>query len=364
MENESKMVTTKIPCKGCGSAMVYSAKTQSLECVSCGSTEAIQTNNDKIIEQNYSSSLNIDEKESGMGLETKNFHCNTCGAVTMVDPQTVTFACSFCGSENVNEDSHKTKIIRPQGLLPFKMPQEKAYQIFKEWIGGGWFHPNSLKKVTRLDKINGVYVPFWTYDAYTESNWYAEAGYHYYETEHYTDSEGNSQTRQVQRTNWVPASGYYEYWFDDVTVIASQGITQARIQQVYPFALGDLVNYDSQFLVGWKSELYHKDVNEGFKIAEGIMEAHIEAECIKQIPGDTHRFLEVHTNKRDLTFKHILLPIWIAAYTFNGKTYQVVVNGTTGKISGEKPYSWIKITIFIIFLISIGLIIYGLTQNK
>ncbi len=352
MEDKPKIQgIVKNPCKQCGGEAIYSAKKQKLVCGFCGAEESLILENDKIIEKSYHDNILSDSHDTGMGKEHKNFHCKSCGSVTMVDITTVVINCPFCGSSQVNEEAYTKTIIKPEGIIPFTIEKNVAYQTFKEWIGTGWFRPNSLKNVTTLEKIHGVYVPFWTYDAMTESTWWAEAGYYYYETEYYTDENGNTQTRQVQKIRWIPVSGNYDEFFDDVTVIGSKGISQSRVQQIYPYDFAKLINYDPRLLIGWESELYGIDVHKGFEVADKIMDDFIYQACARQIPGDTYRFLQVNTHKFNITYKHLLLPVWIAAYRFNGKVYQVIVNGQTGKISGEKPLSWTKIIIFILFIV-------------
>jgi hypothetical protein len=231
-------------------------------------------------------------------------------------------------------------------------------QTFKDWITVGWFTPNNLKKVRDLAKIEGVYVPFWTYDAKTESDWTAEAGYHYYVDVETTDANGNKVWTKQQRTRWEYVSGYDQHSFDDVLVIASKGVSQNRAQQVYPYRLNDTVNYEPKFMLGWKAEVTALSVEQGFKVADGIMDDFIEKDIAGQIPGDTYRNLDIRTHKHGITFKHILLPIWIAAYTFDNKLYQVIVNGQTGQISGEKPISWVKVTLAIVAAIILVAILY------
>lgn len=352
MENQPKIQNiVKNPCKQCGGEAIYSAKKQKLVCGHCGFEEDLIIKTDKIIEKSYHEHITPDGHEEGLGKEHKNFACKSCGSVTMVDATDVVLNCPFCGSSQVNAEAYDKRIIRPEGIIPFVVEKNTAYQKFKSWIGTGWFRPNDLKKVTTLEKIHGVYVPFWTYDAMTESTWWAEAGYYYYETEYYTDANGNTQSRQVQKVRWIPVSGNYDEFFDDVTVIGSKGIAQSRVQDIYPYDFKKLINYDPRLLIGWESELYGIDVHKGFDIAEKIMDDYIRSACARQIPGDTYRFLEVNTHKYNITYKHILLPVWIAAYRYHGKVYQVIVNGQTGKISGEKPLSWIKILLFILAII-------------
>lgn len=345
--NENKLPQiTHIKCPNCGSPEVgYSAEVKKLQCTHCKHTWDLPRNTDKIVERKLGEGFNLAEMPKGFGLETKISHCTGCGSEISLPANQVNTSCPFCGSTKVNDEAMNTNVIQPAGILPFTFPQKQALSRFKEWMNEGWFHPNDLQALAKLEKIRGVYLPFWTYDAHTESTWTADAGYHYYETESYTDSEGKTQTRQVQKTNWVPVSGYLSHFFDDVTIIASKGISQADIQTVYPFDMKEVVNYDSQYVLGWDCEVYQRDVKEGFQMADAIIDNNLREMCGKKVPGDTYKNLKVSTHKTNLTFKHILLPIWIAAYFYGGKKYQFLVNGQNGKIHGEKPYSPWKIAL-------------------
>ncbi|MFN0204418.1 MAG: hypothetical protein ACKVTZ_23065 [Bacteroidia bacterium] len=360
MEDKKQSNVLSMQCPNCGSKEIsYSADTQQLACAHCRHSWALPKGRDKIVERHLGDGFNIDELPRGFGLDQKLIKCKSCGSNTAVETKQVNTSCPFCGSTSVNEEAMKTNVIQPVGVLPFTISHKKALDMFKAWIGEGWFHPNDLGEIARLDKIRGIYLPFWTYDAFTESSWTAEAGYYYYETETYTDSEGRRQTRQVQKVRWVPTSGYYEYFFDDVLIVASKGLPQDVLDKINDFKLEKIVNYDSQYLMGWDCEVYQMDLKEGFKRADKRMDESLYALCSKQVPGDTQRYLQVSSRKSALTFKHILLPIWIAAYTYNGKIYQFVVNGQTGSITGEKPYSTVKIFFAILAaIIIVALFLY------
>ncbi|MEM7036095.1 MAG: hypothetical protein AAF570_03875, partial [Bacteroidota bacterium] len=342
-----------VPCDNCGSEMVYDPGNEGLLCNHCGHTRSIPKASDMVEERSYRDALNMSTQPTGYGVETKVFHCNNCGAETAVDPDQVAFDCPFCGSTNVNAEAHDAKVITPSGVLPFKVTRKQANEKFNEWLGQGFFAPGNLTAIAKLDKLHGVYLPFWTYDAFCQSHWTAMAGYHYYETEYYTDSDGNQQSKQVRKTRWVPTSGYFEHSFDDVLVLGSQGLKQKFTEKIFPFDLNEVVNYDSRYILGMESEVYQKDVKEGFDVAEGIMDGMIKSMIQKEIPGDTHKQLRIRTHKDDITFKHVLLPIWIAAYDYNGKIYRFLVNGQTGKISGKKPVSTGKIIALIVFIVAI-----------
>lgn len=354
-----------LKCDNCGSPnMTWSAEKQVMLCDACGHAIAVETASDMVIEQSFSEGVAVSQSAAkGLGAEKKSFTCNNCGAVTVIDPTETDLTCDFCTSTNVNVEAFSNQTIQPAGILPFKITKKGAAEAFAGWIGRGWFHPSGLKKYAEVDKMHGLYIPFWTYDADSASSWTAEAGYYYYETETYRDSQGNQQTRQVQKVRWVPASGYYQHWFDDVLVAGSQGIKQRMVEGIYPFPLQEVVNYEPNFLLGWKSEVYGLDVQEGYQVAEDIMDGHIRQEIIKTIPGDTHRNLHVNTRYTNITFKHLLLPVWVCAYLYNKKAYQVLINGQTGKINGQKPISWIKVTLAVLVVAAIGFAIWYFTKG-
>jgi A2L zinc ribbon domain len=346
------------PCSACGGRMEFWATKQKLECNFCGHTEAVEVGNDQLVERDFAQGLQVREADlTGLGVQRKQIACRTCGAHSTIPMDAVTTTCEFCGANTVNDEAYDTRTIKPQGVIPFAVEQKTALTTFREWIGSGFFRPRGLKKVTNVDTIRPVYVPFWTYDAKTQSDWQAESGYHYYVTESYTDQSGQSQTRQVQRTRWEYSSGNHTDAFDDVTVIASKGITQARVERIYPYQLDKLVNFAPEFILGKTAEVYALDLAKGYDVAQDIMDKHIRSKIVSKIPGDTYRNLNINTQRWDVTYKHVLLPIWIAAYLYKEKSYQVVVNGQTGSISGEKPWDWLKIIITIV--LAVGLIVGG-----
>lgn len=353
-----------VPCSACGNELIYDPGKAMLLCPSCGNTQVLPSSNDLVVERSFADAARLAEQPQGFDVDAKLFHCNNCGANTSVAKDEVAFNCPFCGSTNVNAEAHQARCIRPAGILPFKVTRANALEKFKTWIGKGFFAPKQLSKLAQLDKIRSVYLPFWTYDAETFSEWSAESGYYYYTTESYTDSSGNVKTKQVRHTRWVRTGGYHQKAFDDVLVLGSTALEQRFTEKIFPYELNDLVNYDSRYILGHESEVYQKDVSQAFDVADSIMDAEIKAEVSKRVPGDTHRGLRISTRKSGITFKHILLPAWIAAYTYKDKVYRFLVNGQTGKINGKKPTSIGKVLLVILLAAAvIGTIIFFATRG-
>ena len=349
-----------LPCPTCGGELSYSTKKQQINCDHCGFVKPYDQANDMVQELSLENAAKAMSQFTPKTINKKVIDCESCGSQIMIEDDAVSIRCNFCGSEKVNEKAIEKNLIQPQGIIPFMISKQEAKDKFKEWIKKGWFKPNKLKTLAALGDVHGIYVPFWTYDAKTHTQWSGEAGYYYYETETYTDSDGETQTREVQRTRWEYHRGNFDKFFDDILIVASKGLPHKVITPIYPFELEKVVNFSNNLLVGWEAEIYSLDVLEGYQIADKQMDKELRRIASNALGGDTQRGLSVHSQKWGQTFKHIILPVWICSYQYNDKTYQFAVNGQTGKINGSKPTSWIKVTFFILFIIAISFGIYYL----
>ena len=334
---------TQVECPNCGAVMEFDPEIQGLRCSYCGSDRKIEVDHSKIEEKDLDSATVL----KGWDLHVQNFQCESCGA-TITTERNITGDCPFCGSHYVKELPRHDDIIRPENLVPFGISLDKAKEIFRMWLGRGWFRPNDLKDIRKLQKMHGIYIPFWTYDCNTHAEWTAESGYYYWETEWYTTYENGKhvrRSRQVRKTRWVPSRGRRDDEFDDTLILASKGIDEGIAEKIYPFQLDALVPYRSDYLTGWMAEEYSIGIHEGWRKARSKLNQEVQRRCARDIPGDTHRFLNVTTTFSDLKYKHILLPIWSASYHYKKKLYHFLINGQTGEVQGEKPLSWIKIAI-------------------
>jgi predicted RNA-binding Zn-ribbon protein involved in translation (DUF1610 family) len=345
-------------CSQCNGEMTYQATAQQLVCGHCGHAMAIPESEGQraVVEYDLEQGLAM-SRQRGYGTEVRATGCQECGATVSFTGQSTAKECEFCGSPQVLEQAANRNVIQPGSLVPFQVNREAASTAFTGWLKGLWFRPSNLKHKAAVAEMNGVYVPYWTFDARVHSDWTAQAGYYYYETEHYTetDNQGNQveKSKQVRKTRWEHAWGSRNDAYDDILICASRGLPENLAGRLRTFDTAALVPYEPSYLSGWKAEEYAVALNDGWKQAVGTMESEQHTRCKKDVPGDTQRSLNVTNTYSDETFKHVLLPIWISAYRYNENVYRFLVNGQTGEVTGKAPLSALKIILFILFLTAI-----------
>jgi DNA-directed RNA polymerase subunit RPC12/RpoP len=325
----------KFPCAACGADVVWNPGADALRCPYCGTERAVPKKFGQVVEKPIEEGLRA-PRDLGWGVSRKTVRCQRCGASQSVEPGLAALRCAFCGAPAVVEAPAAGNMIRPEGLLPFKVDRHRAAEMFRGWLSRLWFRPNDLGEKSELNALQGVYVPFWTFDAATHSDWEAEAG-----TPYQVTVDGRSETR----IRWEPSSGFLEKFFDDLPVAASKGVPRPLLQGLEPFPTKDLLVYDPSFLSGFLAEEYAVDLAEALREARLRMEAEIRSACAAQIPAPMHRNLVVKTAWSGLAYKSGLFPIWIAAYDYRGAPYRFLVNGVTGKVSGKAPWSAMKIVL-------------------
>lgn len=353
--NESAINAFNLPCPSCGGHLAYSAHHKKISCEHCGYLEEVDDSNDQVVERSLAEAVETIRDFVPEDLGKKVFACDNCGANFMVESDKVKVSCGFCGSLNVNVEAYEHNLIQPVGIIPFYISREEALNGFKKWINEGWFHPNKLKKLSEIEDLHGLYIPFWTYDAETSSDWNGQAGYYYNETVQ-VRSNGRMQTQNIRKVRWESRSGHIDHFFDDTLVVASNGLSQTFLEKILPFRLEEVVNFDPRLMIGWEAEVSSIEVDRGYQMAEQIMDHKLRNMCSAQLGGDTQRNLHVTSSKCNQTFKHIILPIWLCSYLYNGKVYHFTINGQTGRVNGKKPISWFKIGILVFLFV---LFIFG-----
>jgi LSD1 subclass zinc finger protein len=355
-DGEKEKISNEFNCTGCGAVLQFKPGTKNLTCTYCGAENEIEDVQAEIEEIDYEKFMReqYDKEEK---IEIVSVKCNACGASITLDPNITSDNCPYCASSIVVEGGTTSTILKPESLLPFAVDKNKAAELFRGWIKGLWFAPGDLKKADiGTEKINGIYVPYWTYDTRAETSYTGQRGIYYYETETYTTTENGqtvTKTRQVRKTRWYFTAGHVRDIFDDVLVIASHTLPKKYTTKLEPWNLKDLVPYNDKYLSGFRSESYQLDLAAGLEEAKNIMEPVIYTSIRRDIGGDEQRIFTANTAYHDITFKHILLPIWISSYRFKEKVYRFLINGQTGEVQGERPWSAIKIIAAVLVAIAI-----------
>jgi len=344
----------RFPCNTCGSDMRFDPAEGMLVCDHCGNREPIDGGSSlehALVELDFDKALGADLPRAEMQ-DARYVTCPNCGARIEIDGPDHAIECPFCATPIV-ADSGAARQIKPRALLPFAKTERQARKAMTDWLGKLWFAPNGLQEYARKGRrMHGIYVPYWTYDADTKSRYTGERGTIYYVTRTVRRDGKNVSVRE-QRVRWTPTSGRVARFFDDILVLASISLPKKYTDGLQPWDLSQLVPYNPEYLAGFGAEGYTVDLKDGFTEARAYMDQMIRRDVRFDIGGDRQRILTLQTKVSDVTFKHILLPVWMAAYKYRGKTYRFVVNGRTGRVQGERPWSRWKIA----FAIAVGLIL-------
>lgn len=349
---------TVFECSNCGGNLEFRPGAGSLECPFCGTRNDLPTDATPEIyeELDYRTAVRNLETSSTT-VQVRLLQCSGCGAGVTLQPTESTSECPYCGTHVVSESDPRS-VLQPQYILPFALEVSDGAKRFRKWISTRRFAPKALKQYTRVSEpLSGIYYPFWTYDSDTTSKYSGMRGVYYRETVRTTNSEGKTVTRTVTKTRWYPAAGTVSRVFDDVLVPASESLEPELVAKAKDFPLGQLVDYDSRYLSGFRGETYSVDLEEGFAEAKSIMDRQIRADVRADIGGNAQRITSLHTRHRDVTFKYIVMPFYALKYKFREKYFPVIINGVTGTVAGKRPVSWFKIVLTA--LIAAGIAVGG-----
>lgn len=327
-------------CKNCGGVMEFDVKTQSLKCSNCETLQEIEKNTEGVQEH----TLNHYHKKVVRAEEKKSstMQCPGCGALVEVEATSTAKDCPYCGIPFVLAKKQESSII-PDGVVPFTIDKNAVGDIFRRWMKGRWLAPGELKHLYQQDKLQGIYIPYWTFDAKADAEYTAEGGRDH--VVHYKDKDGHDQTRV--ETHWSFTRGRMNHFFDDILVHASKRLDEGLIQRIEPFNTQNIPAYTPDYLSGYNSEVYTVELEEAHVTAKRLMEDQLrrlaEQDVLRRY--DHVRGVRISARYSGETYKHVLLPVYATAYQYKGKQYTVLVNGQTGEIKGEYPKSPFKIAL-------------------
>lgn len=363
------------PCESCGADLEFHIGEQAMKCPHCGHVKQIERRLEgELPEQDFHAMLEsirqwreeAKAKKTSADPETaaaesahRELRCDSCGGnVEFYGTLTSTF-CPYCGSPMQLEKAHKSDPHRipVDGILPFQIDHDHARENLTQWVNSRWFAPTRFRTERAMGKFNGVYLSYFTFDSMTSTAYTGQRGEHYY----VTVGTGKNQ-RTERRTRWYPASGNFQRFFDDVLVLANTGLRRDYMLALEPWPLLKVVAFDQQMLAGLMARTYDIELDECFADGKQRIDAAIHAEVRQRIGGDTQVVSSVKSRYDAMTYKHLLLPVWLLAYQHNNKTFQVFINAATGEVQGERPYSIWKILLAILLALVVAGGIFAATQ--
>lgn len=350
------------PCEGCGADLKFSIGQQQLKCPFCGFEKELELGDDaEIREQDFHAMLahlrelrtsETEESDLQAGEETANeVRCESCGANVVFLGTLTSTDCPYCASPIQRDDVHRCDVRVPvDAVLPFLIDRDQAKTNLKDWVKSRWFAPNKFRERGADGKFNGVYLPYWTFDTLTFNVFSGQRGEYYY----VTVGTGKNKRRE-RRTRWYPASGKFQRFFDDVLVPATTKLDANMMISLEPWPLQKCLPFTQEVLAGYFARTYDLELDDGFTHGKKRIDDAIYNDVCSRIGGDTQRVHSIKSRYDGLMYKHVLLPLWLMAYKYHDKTYQVYVNAATGEVQGSRPYSWVKI----LFAVMGGLAVVG-----
>ena len=370
-DDKPPVITNSLNCNNCGAVLHYEPGTTSLKCDHCGSLNEIADTSGNPEIESFAYDSFVDSLESApVDPGMLNVKCNNCGSSTVLPANVTADKCPFCSSPLVIQLTDKQGYVRPHYILPFQVSKEVAKQDFIDWLKGLSFAPADLiQKVNDSSTpIDGVYLPYWSFDAETSTSYEGMRGDYYYVTETYVeevDGEEVMREREVREINWFPAFGNVANSFRNIIITATKSLNQETINKLGAWDFGKLMNYDERYVSGFRSETYQISPADALEVAKNSMAPVINQTIRQDIGGNEQQITGSNTTLDDVGIKYILLPIWISSYVYKNKTYQFAINGFTGQVSGKRPFSPGKIiALVLVILIIIALIIYLVGRHK
>ncbi|GIH14755.1 hypothetical protein [Rugosimonospora africana] len=361
---ERSQTAQTYPCDGCGARVEFVPGTALLRCPYCGHEQQVSSIDRDVREHPYEELAELRVKERAP-LAAHVLVCQKCGATS--DSEALSGRCQFCGSPLIADPAAGHQIV-PEAVLPFAVDRNGVRTALRGWVKSRWFAPSSLKKVSEAESLKGTYLPHWTYDAHTETDYTGQRGEHYWVTVTDTvtvNGQTQTRTRQERKTRWHHASGRVQREFDDLLVPGTGRVDGGMLERLSPWPLKEAVAFQPEYLAGYDALRYDVEPDAGLETAKASTEPVIRSDCRADIGGDEQRVDSVHTTFSNITFKLMLLPVWLVCYLHAGRTYQVTINARTGEVIGQRPYSPMKIAVAILAaLLVVALVVFWFVRSR
>ena len=341
-EVENETAVTK--CPSCGANMVYDSEKKKLHCIHCGTVRDIDAKSSE--EQDFERLL---AENNTWGRETHVFRCENCGAREVLDINEIAKTCPFCGTSNIVKTDELSG-LKPNAVVPFQIGKDEAGSRVRKWIRKRAFAPGKFRKSARPEEIKGVYTPAFSFDTATESEYRAVLGKYYY-----TTRRVNGRTVSQRHIRYFTVSGHYSMAFDDVLVQASANIDQQSLDRLQPFDTNNSKEYTKEYLSGFTATQYSKSGLSCWDEAKGVIRNRLKSAILGQYTYDVVSSFDISTQCFHITYKYILLPVYVGHCNWHAKLYNFFVSGFNGKVTGKAPVSALKVSGLV--LLGIGVLV-------
>lgn len=353
-------LTRTYPCTACGGQLVFDIASQQLRCPSCGNYSPLSAPRAPVVARDLRQAMGelraLQAVTAGPQITgDREVKCQNCGGTTTFVGSLTATRCPYCTTPIQRDDVHNAPARLPvDGVVPFRIDEKAARERVEKWVAGRWFAPTAFKKYKRLGSLASVYHAYFTYDADVHTWYRGERGEEY--TERYWD-DGELKSRTEIR--WYPAMGEVGNRFDDLPILANDIDDSARVAELEPWPVAEATGYSPEYVAGHLARTYDRDAEEMFPVARTRMEQVIEQTVREDIGGDRQHIHDLRSTWNSLAYKHILLPIWLLTVVYANTPFRVYINGLTGEVVGQRPWSKVKLAAFVtvVTLLIIGAVV-------
>lgn len=314
-------------CPSCGAALEFSPTSQNWKCHHCLS----EFNIDQLDTHSHEEAPDHDMAE------LDSYRCTSCGAELIADGTTSATFCLYCKNPAIIKTRFAGR-FKPKNLIPFKLTKDEAKNLYQKWIGRRLFAPNEFKQKEEIDKLTGIYAPFWLFNSKadgairgegtTVSSW-TEGDYRYTQTKYYD----------------VYRSGNARY--KSIPVDASQKLDDKFMHLIEPFNYNEMTDFSMKYMSGFMAEKYDVESQDAESVMKGRVQGYIEDRLRSTVDGySTFNVSDTKVHLSNTTSSYSMLPVYLLINKYKDKDHIFIVNGQTGKVVGDAPISFARLMIF------------------
>lgn len=316
-------------CPSCGAPIEFSGQAGEMVCQYCQSQVDVATM-EKINSATTEQVINEIQDEPEY-CDFDGYKCDSCGAEIVTDEYTTATFCSFCGSPAMIK-GRLSGTLKPQKVIPFSITKEQAIEAYKKWAGTGLITPSGFKTQSTIEKLTGIYVPFWLYD-YSVDGYMRASG-----TKHRSDRRGDTI---YKHTDYYDIGRHIQVDYERIPADASEKMDDHTMDLLEPYDYSKLTDFKMPYLSGYQSERYTYDADNMASRVETRVRNYTYEETKRTIMGysNVHILPSSRLNIRRKRADYTLMPVWLLNYIYRGKKYTFIMNGQTGKVLGKAPKS-------------------------